>query len=78
MQALFQYINNGMWTWAFSVGVGLAILHGTIGGFEIVLSNGDSSQIDAGRKRLMYAGIGLAILLLAGVILHFINPEGFA
>ena len=47
------------------------------GGLQIVISNGDSGAIDAGKKRFMHSTIGLILLLLAGVILEFINPIGF-
>lgn len=77
MAAFFNYVNGGIWQWAFMIGVGIAVLHGTIAGFQIILSNGDSSQIAAGRQRFMYAAIGLALLLLSGVILKFLNPAGF-
>lgn len=66
-----------LWTWAVRIGVAIAVLNGVVGGFQIVLSNGDSSKIDAGKNRFIGSAIGLAMLLLAGVILNFINPYGF-
>ncbi len=81
-QVFLDYINGangspGLWQWAFRVGVAIAVLNGVFGGFQIVMSNGDSGAVDAGKKRFMGSAIGLAILLLSGVILHFINPYGF-
>lgn len=81
-QVFLDYINgsngsSGVWSWAIKIGVAIAILNGVFGGFQIVMSNGDSSGIDAGKKRFIGSAIGLALLLLSGVILHFINPYGF-
>ena len=81
-QVFLDYVNGtagspGVWQWAFRVGVAIAILNGVFGGFQIVMSNGDSSGIDAGKKRFIGSAIGLAVLILSGVILHFINPYGF-
>jgi hypothetical protein len=81
-QVFLDYVNGtsgspGLWEWAFRVGVAIAILNGVFAGFQIVLSNGDSGAVDAGKKRFMGSAIGLAMLLLSGVILHFINPYGF-
>jgi hypothetical protein len=74
---LFYYINNGVWQWAFGIGIAIAVLNGAIGGLQIVLSNGDSGKIDAGKTRFISSAIGLIVLLLTGAILEFINPLGF-
>ncbi len=75
--AFIAYVNNGLWFWAFGMGIAIAVLNGVIGGLTIVLSNGDSSKIEAGKTRFMWSTIGLIVLLLSGVILQFINPRGF-
>lgn len=72
-----EYVNDQVWQWVFAAGVAIALLNGTIGGLQIVLSNGDSGKIDAGKTRFISSAIGLIILLLTGVILEFINPIGF-
>lgn len=77
LQTFYYYVNNGVWQWAFKVGVAIAVLNGTVGGFQIVVSNGDSGKIDAGKNRFLQSAIGLMMLLLSGVILAFINPIGF-
>ncbi len=77
LQIFFDYINTGLWQWAFMMGVAIAVLNGTIGGFEIVMSNGDSGKVDKGKARFISSTIGLVMLLLSGVILEFINPIGF-
>lgn len=75
--SFFFYINNGVWQWAFRIGVAIAVLNGVAGGLQIVLSNGDSGKVDAGKTRFISSAIGLVVLLLSGVILNFINPSGF-
>lgn len=77
LQIFFDYINTGLWQWAFMMGVAVAILNGTIGGLRIVMSNGDSGKVDAGKTQFISSTIGLVMLLLSGVILEFINPIGF-
>lgn len=76
-ETFFFYINNGVWQWAFRIGVAIAVLNGVAGGFRIVMSNGDSSAVEEGKTRFISSAIGLVILLLSGVILNFINPSGF-
>lgn len=74
----FYYVNSGVWQWAFRMAVAVAILNGVYAGFTIARSNGDGGAIDQGKTRFMWSALGLLILLLAGVILHFINPLGFS
>ena len=74
----FYYINSGVWQWAFRMAVAVAILNGVYGGFTIARSNGDSGKVDEGKQRFLWSALGLLILLLAGVILTFINPLGFS
>lgn len=73
MGAFFTYINQGIWGWAFGVAIGIAVLNGTVAGFQIMLGNRDG-----GKERFIWSTVGLLILLLVGVILAFINPEGFS
>ena len=77
LQIFFTYINSGLWQWAFMMGVAIAILNAVIGGLQIVMSNGDSGKVDAGKTRFISSTVGLLLLLLSGVILEFINPLGF-
>jgi len=77
LAAFYYYVNNGVWQWAFRMGVAIAVLNGTVGGFQIVLSNGDQGKMDAGKTRFISSAIGLAVLLLSATILQFLNPVGF-
>ena len=77
LEAFGTYVNRGVWQWAFRIGVAIAVLNAVIAGFQITMSNGDSGKVDQGKTRFISSAIGLVILLLAGVILNFINPAGF-
>jgi len=77
LQGFFQYINVGMWKWAFSIGIAIAVLNGTFAGFQIVMSSGDSGIIASAKTRFIWSAVGLIMLLLTGVILQFLNPTGF-
>ena len=77
LTAFYTYRDQGVWQWAFMIGVAIAVLNCVIGGLQIVMSNGDTGKVDAGKTRLLSSTIGLLMLLLAGVILEFINPIGF-
>ncbi len=70
--AFLLYVNQGIWVWAFGVAIGIAVLNGTIAGFQIMMGDRDK-----GKERFIWATIGLLILLLSGTLLAFINPQGF-
>lgn len=74
MGAFLTYINNGIWYWAFGVAIGIAVLNGTVAGFQIMMGG---PNVEKGKERFMWATIGLLLLLLSGTILAFINPQGF-
>ncbi len=73
----FYYVNNGVWQFVFRMGVAIAVMNGVYGGFTIARSNGESGKVDEGKQRFLWSALGLLILLLSGVILEFLNPEGF-
>jgi len=77
LTAFSKYINGGVWTWIFGMGVAIAILNGVAAGFQIVMSNGDAGIIGKAKERFVWTAIGLVILLLTGVIMNFINPYAF-
>ncbi len=77
LTAFSKYINGGVWTWIFGMGVAIAILNGVAAGFMIVMSNGDAGIIGKAKERFVWTAIGLVVLLLTGVIMNFINPYAF-
>jgi cytochrome bd-type quinol oxidase subunit 2 len=50
----------------------IAVIMIIIGGFRYVTSAGNDSNTAAARKTIMYALIGLVIVALAQVIVHFV------
>lgn len=74
---LLFYVNNGVWRWAFRMGVAIAVLNGVYAGFTIIRSNGDSGKVDEGKTRFLWSALGLAMLLLSGALLSFLNPFAF-
>lgn len=75
LEPFFLYVNKGLWEWAFGVGIAIAVLQGVVAGFQI--TTGGQAKMEAGKERFMWAVLGLLMLLFAGAILSFINPEGF-
>jgi len=57
----------------FSIVVGaVAILMIIVGGFRYITSGGDSNRVGGAKNTLIYAIIGLVIVALAQVIVHFV------
>lgn len=57
----------------FSAIVGvIAVIMIIVGGLKYITSGGDSSKVGAAKNTLIYAIIGLVIVALAQVIVHFV------
>lgn len=57
----------------FSVIVGIiAVIMIIVGGFKFITSGGQSEGVASARKTIMYALVGLVIVILAQVIVHFV------
>ena len=54
--------------WMFTILIVLVVIFVVWGGFQFLTAAGDTEKITAGRNRIMYAGIGLAIALLARAV----------
>lgn len=50
----------------------VAVVAIIIGGIRYVGSNGDSSQIQAAKNTIMYAVVGLIVVILAAIITRFV------
>jgi hypothetical protein len=82
LDVFLTYVNggagmSGIWQWGFRIGTAIAVLNGVYAGFQIATSNGDGGKVDEGKKRFIGSAIGLMMLILSGVIMNFINPDGF-
>ena len=57
----------------FSIIVGaISVIMIIIGGFRYITSSGDSSNVQAAKNTILYAIVGLAIVLLAQLIINFV------
>lgn len=67
---------NSILQWAvniFSAIVGvIAVIMIIVGGLKYITSGGDSSKVGSAKNTLLYAIIGLIIVALAQVIVHFV------
>jgi hypothetical protein len=50
----------------------IAVLMIIIGGFKYITSGGESSNISGAKNTIIYAIIGLVIVALAQIIVHFV------
>lgn len=73
LAAFIEYF-NAVWPWVLSIGGGIAVLNGVIGGTMIMLSGSDSGMESAGKDKLKYSIVGLLIIAFAGMILRILNP----
>ncbi len=64
----------------FSIVVGaVAIIMIIVGGFRYITSGGDSNRVGGAKNTLIYAIVGLIIVALAQIIVHFVlNQTGAA
>lgn len=57
----------------FSIIVGaISVIMIIIGGFRYITSSGDSANIQAAKNTILYAIVGLAVVLLAQLIVNFV------
>lgn len=57
----------------FSIVVGsISVIMIIIGGFRYVISNGDTNGVSAAKNTILYAIVGLVIVLFAQVIVNFV------
>lgn len=54
---------------------GIAVIFIIIGGFRYVTSSGDSSKVASARSAIIYAAVGIVVVLLARVIVSFVLSE---
>lgn len=50
----------------------IAVIYVVVGGFRYVLSNGDSGAITKAKNTIIYALIGLAVVVMAYAIVNFV------
>ncbi len=57
---------------ALGIAGGLSLVFVTFGGFKYVLSRGEPQETAKAKDTILYAVIGLAVTVLAGVIVNFV------
>ena len=67
---------NKIITWVldlFSVIVGIAaVIMIVVGGFKYTISGGDSARVTSAKDTILFAIVGLVVVALAQVIVHFV------
>lgn len=56
--------------WAFGVGVVLCTVFIIYGGIQFITSNGDAEKVESGTATIKNAAIGLAVIMLAGLLIN--------
>jgi hypothetical protein len=69
----FTAVANDVTGFLFTIAVPLTAIMAIIGGFQMITAAGDPEKFSSGRKTLMYAVIGFAIVVLAGGIVSIIE-----
>jgi Na+/H+ antiporter NhaD/arsenite permease-like protein len=59
----------------FWIAAVLVVLYFLWSGLQYLISKGDPKQLDAARKRMTYAILGLVIILTAALIVEFLPEE---
>lgn len=73
---LIAYFNTAA-DWLIIVCVGICVIWVVIGGFEIMTSGGDATKRGNGQQHIMWAILGLLMLVFAGFILRTLNSMFF-
>jgi TRAP-type C4-dicarboxylate transport system permease small subunit len=72
IDALSQYYNI-----AIGLAIILAVIMVIVGGYQLVLSAGNPTVIEKGKKRIQNALFGLGLAVASFVFLNFLNPAIF-
>ena len=70
--ALPNSINNNVIGTLFTVAGAIAVIIIVIGGIRYITSTGDSSRIKAAKDTILYAVIGLVVVIIARAIVGFV------
>ena len=71
-----MYISK-IYKWLLALGSLFAVLWIIVGGIRTIVESGSQNAIDSAKKHIMQGVIGLTLIILSAVILHFINPLFF-
>ena len=69
---------NALINFLYSLAVPICVIMVLVGGFQMVTAAGDPAKFSTGRKTILYAVIGFAVILIAGgvstLIKNFLSP----
>lgn len=54
------------------VGSSIAVIFMIMGGYKMMLANGDSTKFSAGKNTMIYASVGLVVFVLAKALVSFV------
>lgn len=69
----FPSLIHNIINFGFGIAGTVALIFIIHSGFKMIRSSGDPKQFDSGRQTLIYAIIGLVIVLLSAAIVNFIS-----
>jgi len=75
--SLIQLYVGMIYRWAATMAGIVCVLIMIVSGIQISASGGDTTGMDAARKRITQSLMALAVLFLSAVILYMINPNFF-
>lgn len=75
--SLIQTYVGMIYRWAATMAGIVCVLIMIVSGIQITASGGDTTGVEAARKRITQSLMALAVLFLSAVILYMINPNFF-
>jgi len=69
----FTQVVGNITTFLIEIAIPLTAVMALVGGFQMITASGDPEKFSKGRKTLMYAAIGFAVVLLAGGVAQIIK-----
>lgn len=69
----FLCIGKAIMLLLFNIAIPLTVIMVIVGGFQILTAGGDPEKFKTGRKTLIYAVIGFAIVLISGGVVQLIQ-----
>ena len=62
-----------VYTFIFDIAIPITAIMALVGGFQMITAGGDPEKFGKGRKTLLYAAIGFAVVLVSGGIVQIIQ-----
>ena len=69
----FTQVVANVTTFLLEIAIPLTAIMALIGGFQMITAGGNPEKFSSGRKTLMYAAIGFAVVLLAGGVAQIVK-----